>query len=421
MKHLSSLFLFASLLFIPIPFQPLLANEDVISENPPSQEVIIYVFSRDDCRHCQNEKIFLDDLENRYDFIKAVYLDIYTEPYATQWREIAQLEGFPLATPLTIVGNTVLSGFDTKATTGKKIETIALEQRNLGSLTPREIIEKGGSGNGQISGFVCDSEDETGICTLPPEETKEPLDVSLPFIGTFDVSVYSLPILSLVLGFIDGFNPCALWVLVTFLLVLAQSRSRKKMAILAGFFILAQGIVYALILNVWFTTWNFVALDSIVTPLIGIVAIGGGMFFLYEWSQAKGTCKIVNVSRREKMIRRIKDIASSPLNPTTLLAILLLALSVSIIEFACSIGIPQAYTKILEINALSFLEQQFMMGLYLLTYMLDDIVVFGIAIWSMDKIGLTAKYSSFTNLLGGVLMLILGFLLLLAPDVLQFV
>jgi uncharacterized protein (UPF0333 family) len=193
------------------------------------------------------------------------------------------------------------------------------------------------------------------------------------------------------------------------------------MFFLAGLFILSQGIIYTLILNIWFTTWNFIDLDTIVTPIVGIIAILGGAFFLYEWSQSKGTCSITTSSKREKIIRQIKKIASSPLNPAVIFAILFLALSISIIEFACSIGIPQAFTKILEMNSLSFLGQQSMMLLFIFAYMIDDLIVFGIAIWSMEKIGITAKYSVWTNLIGGILMLVLGFLLLFSPDTLRFI
>lgn len=118
----------------------------------------------------------------------------------------------------------------------------------------------------------------------------------------------------------------------------------------AGIFLLAETIMYALILNIWLKTWNFVSLDAIVTPLVGILAIGGGSFFLWEALKSDGTCQVTNPAQRSKIVQRIKHISSSPLTLVTLGSILLLAFSINIIEFACSIGLPQTFTKILDMN-----------------------------------------------------------------------
>ncbi|QQS61117.1 MAG: glutaredoxin [Candidatus Moraniibacteriota bacterium] len=382
-----------------------------------SEHFIVYVFAREDCRHCLQEKEFLNTLKNRYDFLEIHYLDIYTEPYASQWKSIAQLEKLPLATPITLVGDTVLSGFETAETTGKKIEDLILTYSKEKQITPEKFIEQGGSGKNEISqGATCLENSETGVCAMPSQE----LIISLPFFGATDLSSYPVPFLSLILGFVDGFNPCAMWVLVTFLLFLSQSSSRKQIFSLVGIFLFSQAIIYFFILNLWLTTWNFVKLDTIITPLIGIVAIGGGVFFLYEWLIKKGVCSVTAASKREKIIKQIKSIISSPFNLSTILAVVFLSFSITIIEFACSIGIPQTFTKIIEMNGAGFAFQQSMVGLYIFTYMLDDLFVFAIALKGIEKIHLTSKYSTLSNLIGGVLMLILGFLLLFAPNLLQF-
>jgi hypothetical protein len=103
------------------------------------------------------------------------------------------------------------------------------------------------------------------------------------------------------------------------------------------------------------------------------------------------------------------------------LGILGLAFSVNIIEFACSVGIPQTFTKVLDLNYLSFASKQFYNFLYILMYMVDDIVIFGLALYSFDKIGLTtAKYTRFSHFLGGILMVLLGLILLTKPTLLVF-
>jgi uncharacterized protein (UPF0333 family) len=206
------------------------------------------------------------------------------------------------------------------------------------------------------------------------------------------------------------------------LVLLSQAGSRKKMIILAGIFIVAQGIMYNLILNVWYKTWDFVALDGIVTPLVGFLAIGGAIFFLWRWyknREVQLVCDITDIETQSKTINKFKQIVAAPITLASVFAILAIAFSVNIIEFACSIGIPQAYTKILELNALGFLERQWYIIVFSLGYMLDDVVVFGLAIWGYSKLqSHGGKYAQYSLLIGGVLMFILGALLIINPGLL---
>jgi uncharacterized protein (UPF0333 family) len=244
----------------------------------------------------------------------------------------------------------------------------------------------------------------------------------LPFLGIVDLRDFSLFTLSVVLGVVDGFNPCAMWVLITFLVLLSQAGSKKKMLFLAGVFIIAEAIMYNLILNVWYKTWDFVALDQIVTPLVGLLAVGGGTFFLWRWHKNKDAalvCDITDLETQGKTINKFKKIIEAPITITSIIAILIIAFSVNIIEFACSIGIPQAYTKILELNGLDFLERQWFILIYTAGYMFDDLVVFGLAIWGYGKLqSHGGKYAQYSLLIGGLLMLLLGGLLIINPSLL---
>jgi cytochrome c biogenesis protein CcdA len=132
-----------------------------------------------------------------------------------------------------------------------------------------------------------------------------------------------------------------------------------------------------------------------------------------------GTCKVTNLQQRRRTHLRITDIATRPFTMLTAVAVIGLALSVNIIEFACSIGIPQAFTKILDLNGVSFVARHGLMLLYILGYMIDDFIVFGIALWGIDRLDLTHRYARASNVIGGVLMLALGMLLIFRPDLLH--
>lgn len=191
----------------------------------------------------------------------------------------------------------------------------------------------------------------------------------------------------------------------------------------AGLFILAEAVMYNLILNVWYSAWDFVALDNIVTPIIGLVALGGGVWFLSRWWKSRGqntlVCDVTSDDGSTKLVNRMQELAQRPLTWLVALGIIGVAFSVNIIEFACSIGIPQAYTKILELNDLSFIGRQLELLVFTVMYMIDDLIVFALAIWGFSRLQAHgARYASYSALIGGVALLLLGLLLIFAPEAL---
>lgn len=404
MRYLKHFLLATALFLVAIP---VFAAEDM---------VLVEVLGRDDCTHCADEKVFLEELARERDDFSVRWYDIDLPADRNLFDRVTESEELSKSTPITLIGSTIIQGFDRPETTGVRIETlideVSVSGKNYGF---EDLLVAGGSeGVEKAIGGTCD---DGGVCKAPGGD---PLLVTVPFVGTIDAAEYSLPVLSSVLGFVDGFNPCAMWVLVTFLLVLIQLGDRSRVWMVAGLFILAESVMYYLILNVWFSAWDFIGLDRIVTPIVGVIAIGGGIFFLYEWLYSGGTCKVTDVGQRARISGRIRKLATEPVTWVTAGGIVALALSVNVIEFACSIGIPQAFTKIVELNSSGFLETQGYMLLYILFYMVDDLIVFGLALWGAGKLQMTTTYAKWCNLFGGLLMIALGAILVFAPEWLRF-
>lgn len=381
-------------------------------------QVLIEVLERKDCAHCQAERAYLDDLSRTRDDISVRYYDINTSEGGEIFDQVTEKAGFAKATPITVIGGTLIQGFDAPETTGRRFEYFIEHNRNVAEQGFSAVLAQEGNRTiGTQEGSVCESDGQ--VC-LP---VHEPVLVRIPLTSvTFDLASWSLPAMAAVIGFVDGFNPCAMWVLVTFLLVLIQMGSRRRMWTVAGLFIVAESVMYYLILNVWFKVWDFVGMDQIVTPVVGAIALGGGAFFLYEWYKSLGTemaCRVIDMEERSKIVRKIKNLASGKFTLMTAAGIIALAFSVNVIEFACSIGYPQTFTKIVELNGLGFWHTQWLMAVYIFFYMIDDLLVFGLALWGFEKIHLTEQYSRWSALIGGVLMLVLGCLLLFYPEVLR--
>ena len=88
------------------------------------------------------------------------------------------------------------------------------------------------------------------------------------------------------------------------------------------------------------------------------------------------------------------------------------------IELVCTAGLPAIFTQILAFNDVTNAARYGYIGLYIMMYMIDDIVIFSIAVMTLHASGLTTKYRSLTLIFGGVLMYTLGLLLIFAPEVL---
>jgi glutaredoxin/uncharacterized protein (UPF0333 family) len=377
-------------------------------------DVVVYMLGRDDCGFCQAQEEWMNQ-----EGITWQYLNIIDDPEAKRlFNAITDKHDASKVTPLTIVGERAILGFNGAETTGASIKAAVAAAADTDILTPQEHLDRAPVQEVIVGGGCTDM-----MCDAGVGGTSMGYVFDLPFVGVVDLKSFSLFSLSALLGVIDGFNPCAMWVLVTFLALLSQAGSRKKMIMLAGIFILAQGIMYNLILNVWYKTWDFVALDQYVTPAIGFLALGGGVFFLWRWYKQRNVnqlvCDITDIETQSKTVNKFKEVVNRPVTIASIFAILLIAFSVNVIEFACSIGIPQAYTKILEINNLVFWERQWYIMVFTLGYMLDDVVVFGLAIWGYTKLQAHgAKYANLSLLVGGILMAALGALLVFAPSVL---
>ena len=390
--------------------------------NSQSKKVKIEYFGRKDCKNCANLEKFLKELSTKRDDFEYVEhkIDESKEEKAF-FDETASKLKLVKGTPIIYIGGHIIQGFNTADTTGKEIENLINSAKAKDKiLTLKEYLESGQAGNVSSNGAVCTGDT---VCEVPglTKGAENQVLVNIPIINkTVDLTNYSLFTMSLILGTIDGFNPCAMWVLVLFLTALIAVGNKVKMFRVAGLFILAEAVMYFFILNAWIYAWDFVGLDKWVTPLVGIVGIIGGIFFIRNYLKKGDTleCEVTDFEQRAKISKKIKDIANKPFTLLTALAIIGLALSVNVIEFACSVGIPQTYTKILQINEVPFWTRQFYTFIYIIGYMIDDIIVFGFALMSVNKLQLTTKYSKWVNLFGGILMIILGLIMLIKPSLL---
>jgi cytochrome c biogenesis protein CcdA len=375
---------------------------------PAAAPVEFSVFTRAECAHCQALENFLEkNLTNSG--ARPKYYRLEETANQDLFAKFTADHGVSKITPIILVGKQIFEGYESDETTGARLLAAIRAERES------SYFESASGASTAATAAGCS---EFGPC-LATEAPREFL-VKIPGYGTVDIAKYSLPALAVLLGFVDGFNPCAMWVLVMFLSILSQTGSRRKMIEIVGVFVFAEAVMYFLILNVWYKTWDFVTLDHIVTPLIGLLSVGAGGFFLYEFFTNKdGECKVTTGDQKKKLAERVRAIANAPMTIGVLVATVGIAFSVNVIEFACSVGIPQAFTKLLEMSDVGFIAKQGYIALYTLFYMVDDFVVFGVAIYAFSYLHLTTQYTRYCLLLGGAVMLVLGYFFLFDPAFLR--
>lgn len=246
--------------------------------------------------------------------------------------------------------------------------------------------------------------------------------IKIPFLGEIDISKLSLPVLTILLGTLDGFNPCAMWVLVVLISLLLSLKSRKKIALVGGVFILAEGFLYFLIMAAWLNVFLALSYVFLLRILIGIFGIVFGTWRLKDFIFWKpGVCKVVgDVKSQKKIIDKIKRALKPSVVPATVLGVVGLAFGVNLVEFFCSAGFPTMYTRILSLQNLGTIQYYLYLVFYNIFYMLDDFVVFLVAFFTLTHFEFSDRYNRYSTLIAGLLILVLGVLLIFKPGLLMF-
>jgi thiol-disulfide isomerase/thioredoxin len=349
----------------------------------PGEGFEVHFFYLTGCTHCDEQRPFNERLANTYPSIQIIEYDATTPAGSALLSEMLEnlgIEDEP-AFPITIFGNQVFGDWESEETTGRAIE---------------EALQQCLAGN------------------CPPPTSEEPKHkIKLPFIGEIVLSDYSLPALAVILGLVDGFNPCAMWVLVYLISLVATLRDRKRIWLIVGSFVLASGILYFLFMTAWLNAFLFIGYVKPVTIVIGLVALGGGILQVREVIETKGAivCEVTGEESRKKTMTRIQKIVSSPITLGTIAGIVALAFAVNSVEFVCSAAIPAVFTQVLSLSNLSTFQYYSYILLYDVFFMLDDLIIFGTAAFALTS-SLGDRYAKYSRPVGATILIILGVLLL---------
>jgi hypothetical protein len=248
------------------------------------------------------------------------------------------------------------------------------------------------------------------------KEYMEP--VKIPFFGEVDLINGSLFGITFMLGIADGFNPCAMWVLIFLISIMLTMKDRKRMWILGLTFIGTSAAIYFLFMAAWLNVALLFGNSVIIRTLIGLFAIGMGLLSLRSWhknrKKTEVACEVTDGAQKKKITDKIIKFTKEKSLILAIIGIVTLAISVNIVELLCSLGLPLIYTNFLTLADLSKPTYYFYLLLYTFFFMLDDIVVFSIAMYTMKVTSGTEKFTKFSKFIGGIVMILIGLALLFA-------
>lgn len=383
-------------------------------------KVNVYVFYGRDCPHC---KVLLADLETikqEKSYIQIYKYEVtYNYNNANLFDKVAsQLGASSGGVPFTVIGTKYFVGYSTAQT--KPLIEYAIKIYSLADSYSDPVGKLVGK---DLTGGTATYEELRG--EFFPEdvekEEKEEVKIELPVFGSVSTKDVSLPVISILIGFIDGFNPCAMWVLLFLISVLIGMKDRKKMWILGTVFLGTSALIYLLFMIAWLNVIVFLGALFWIKLLIASIALIGGVWNLKSFfTNKEDGCEVVSEKKRSKVLNKIKYITSSQKYSLAIIGIIGLAVSVNFIELTCSAGLPVVFTNLLALNNLSVLEYGFYLFLYILFFLIDDLLIFFIAMKTLKITGLSNKYAKYSHLIGGILMLLVGILMIFKPEWLMF-
>jgi hypothetical protein len=227
--------------------------------------------------------------------------------------------------------------------------------------------------------------------------------------------------LTIVLGAVDGFNPCAMWVLVFLIGLLVGMRDPVKMWGYGAVFLLASAAVYFAFMAAWLNMVLWLGSLVWIRMSVGVFAVAAGAYYLREFVRnPDAACAVSSPGQRQKIMRRLKAVVAERSFLLGCAGIAALAVAVNLIELLCSAGIPAVYTQVLALSDLSVSAYYGYLLLYITVFLLDDAVVFVTAMLTLQATGLAASYSRYSHLIGGVVLVGVGLLLVFRPGWLVF-
>ncbi len=358
----------------------------------------IEVFASPRCPHCHAAKLFLEQLQReRPDLIVQVYNVDADREALKRLRELsARFSYQTIGVPTFHLRGELIVGYSGPDSTGARIRSLLGPRAPPEDACPDQINPCGKNGRQtHISGE----------------------EVDTWAFGRLDARQIGLPLFTVALGLLDGFNPCAMWVLLFLLSILVNLHDRARMVMIAGTFVLVSGFIYFAFMAAWLNIFMVVGFSRTIQVLLGGMAFLVGVFNVKDFlALGAGPSLAIPDSAKPGIYARVRRIVHAEHMAGALVGVVLLAALVNMVELLCTAGFPAVYTHILAARELPWWSYYGYLGLYNLAYILDDAMMVTIAVVTLQHRKLQERAGRWLKLVSGLVMLALGTVLLAKPE-----
>lgn len=389
MKRFKTLLLVFLSLFL---FMPIQAQE----------KIHVYLFYTNQCPFCAEEIKYLDRTYKNDERVELFYYELSDHDNLETFMAAQEILNEPSqGVPYLVIGNEVIIGF------AQGITDIEID--NLINHYTTNVYS-------DPLGKLTNTRQENN--NLPSTDSDYEKTYTIPILGEIDAQSVSLPLLASVMGVVDGFNPCAMWVLVFLISMMLGFKDRKKMWILGLTFIFTSGLIYYLFMFAWLNVASVIAQIKWIEMSIALLAVGFGVYNLYKFIKNfnQAGCEVIEGKRRNTVLAKAQNITENNKLILSLISIISLAVLINLFELMCSLGLPVVFTQILNLNNLSPLKTQMHLLIYIFFFLIDDLIVFFIAMKTLKIKAISNKYAKYSQLIGGLIMLSLGIVMLFKPE-----
>jgi hypothetical protein len=355
----------------------------------------IEVYTRQGCSRCTRAKEWIPSVTADYPGLKTVVLDLTSDAAARgTMNDLVRRHKTPaVSVPVFHLANRLVVGFDSPEGMRPRFDRIF-------SSWTRPCKQAVGD------------DDDAVIVVSDEEET-----VDLPWFGRVDPRALGMPLFTIAIGLVDGFNPCAMWVLLLLLSILVNLKDRVKIITIAGTFVVVSGAAYFAFMAAWLNVFQWIGMLRSVQIAIGLMALAIGLVHVKDFfAFKKGVSLSIPESAKPGIYARIRRVVTAENLPAALAAAFILAVLVNMVELLCTAGLPALYTSILTQRDYSTAARYGYLGLYILAYMFDDIIMVATVVVSLDKLKLDERGGRWLKLVSGLVILALGLVMLLKPE-----
>lgn len=441
----------------------------------------IEVFTREGCPHCADAKVFLADLQRRYSGLTVRIYDVFKESGArNRMQAIAERHRVQVPNlPMFSLYGKVIVGYRDSQSTGSEIEKLVKgatvrcssldapkKDNQPASGGPAEkpaqkkpeekknasvIRQMSLAGPWQFAWaealapantllFAAPLEQpEAAPEGIPPEEApaldenvppeapeitepapareEVPDAIDVPLFGKLRASVLGMPLFTFTIGLLDGFNPCAMWVLLFLLSILVNLKDRWKLLLIAGTFVFVSGAAYFAFMAAWLNVFLLIGFARSAQIALGLLATFVGVVNVKDFVAFKrGFSLSIPESAKPGIYARVRQIVTAKYVIVALTGAVVLAVLVNMIELLCTAGFPAMYTEILIFRKFPWWENYLYLGLYIVAYMFDDTIMLIIAVITLSHRKLQEREGRWLKLVSGLVILAMGLTMIFKPE-----